>query len=159
MEVFNGQSAYCSDECHRPFVSNISKDSGSVRDGDVPFDDFRPVIDTIRDGSRAVVRGTVTPDRMELHCSWTVSDLVDIALAQLPLRSPIDPDVPVAVQVPTVSITCLETACDLHTGEWLIMLCPQTFSGQAPQGGAMADCCLVRPTWSRIDGAQFGETQ
>ena len=144
VRVFNGVSACVSDEAIHPFVTGMRPhDPGKNRQMD-------PVIDCFSEGFRFHLRGDVSDEnQIRIQCALTLSELEDVALANLPINTDDDSGARLTVQVPQTKSVTVHAGGLLKKSESLLLTCPTIFTSDQPRQESHALCYLVTPRWSR----------
>lgn len=119
---FSGQIISLASIVQRPFVTNVAIAADHPRGG------LEPTIDVIGEGWSAHLSAEATEDgAVDLACILRETNITDVELANLPIRSPAQPESDVIVQVPTVQRVSAGSQMRLEVGESLAIAVPRTF--------------------------------
>ncbi|MGN6545610.1 MAG: M56 family metallopeptidase [Aureliella sp.] len=119
---FNGQIISLTSAVERPFVTNVAVVPDS------PKGILQPTIETVAEGWAARLSVEATEDgAVDLACILRESKITDVELANLPIRSPDNPESDVIVQVPNVQRVSAGSQTRLQAGESLAIAVPRTF--------------------------------
>ncbi len=154
--LFTGQSACITDETLRPFVTGMRPYDEQPGDGSSTIalashsDAMQPVIDVLPEGVRILLKGTVTGDeRLATRCVLMLSEVSEVELANLPIRTRNDSNEMVTIQVPKATSTSVHAACILERDQCLLIVCPTPFDRRESSQGSSAMCYMISPNWFR----------
>lgn len=124
MTLFNGQTASCAALVQRPFVTGVHPRADRT---------LEPVVEVLDEGLKVLLRPVATEDgAVALTLQLQMSQIGNVAFANLPYRDPLPPHPHVTVQVPSVSTTSVQADVQLSAGETLLIAAPQVFDTTSP---------------------------